>query len=255
MQARGGSLLLVVLGAVLIGCVPDAENTQGDFGPEAYSFDIEGMRFTCGDAIAIGHSGSVFEQLPEEWPVVCGASNDPAPLTGDLRVTSRIELDMGEYSGPANCESNESDNRCIGPVFVIRPEVGGARFLESTNGGGSQARTKIELQPGKYRLQAQMVWGHPSLILEAQIVIWPPCTADCEEGTLPCKIDQRCYYRSATSGHEDLEYCLSCLRQPPDACACWTLDGPRPDGWNCAWSLGTCGDIGEIGKCDAGICR
>lgn len=255
MRVRGGSLILVMLASASVGCGSDADNTLIDLGAETFLFDIEEMHFTCGEAVVVDQAGEVFDQLPEEWPVVCGASNDPPPLTGDLEVTARMELDTGEYLGPANCHQNVSGTSCIGPVFVIRPEVSGAKFLESTNGGESEARTKIELQPGKYRLQAKMLWGHPSLILEAQIVIWPSCNADCPEGSLPCKTDQRCYYRSSYAGYEDLEYCLSCLRRPSEECACWTIDGPRADGWNCEWSVGTCGDIGGIGKCEAGVCR
>lgn len=244
-----------MLGAVLLGCVSDGENAQNDLGTETYFFDIEGMRFTCGESTGVEHANEVFAQLPEEWPVVCGVSNSPPPLTGDLQVNARVELDASEFSGPANCHLNETETSCSGPVFVIRSDVEGAEFTETTNGGGSLAQTKIALQPGRYRLQARMLWGHPSLTLEAQIVIWPPCNAVCPEGSLPCKADQRCYFRSQYPGNEDVDYCLSCLGLQPAQCACWTIFGPRPDGWRCERNIGKCGDIGETGQCDAGICR
>jgi hypothetical protein len=255
MSGGPGLLLPVVLGAVLLGCVPEGENAQNDLGTETHFFDTAGMQFPCGQSIAVEHAGEFFARLPEEWPVVCGVSNNPPPLTGDLLVTARVELDASEFSGPANCHRNETGTSCSGPVFVIRPDVEGAEFLESSNTGESPAQTRIALQPGRYRFQARMLWGHPSLALEAQIVIWPPCNADCPQGSLPCKADQRCYFRSQYPGHEDVEYCLSCLGLQPEKCACWTIFGPRADGWSCDLNIGTCGDIGETGECEGGVCR
>lgn len=256
MLQRRGLELVAVVGILLVGCVGADESTGTDLGAEKFGFDIEQMRFTCGEATPVVDASEIFAQLPENWPIFCGVSNDPPPLTIDLLVASPIELDTTEYSGPANCDSNEAQTDCKGPVFVIRSDVKGVvNVIEQTEVGGRLSATKVELQQGTYRLEARMVWEHPSLYLEAQIVVWPGCSADCPEGSIPCKTDQTCYYRSSDPGYEDFEYCSSCLRRPANECACWTLDGPRADGSNCALSLATCGDIGVVGKCEGGVCR
>lgn len=256
MLQRRGSDLAAVVGILLVGCAGADENIGTDLGTENLGFDIEQMRFTCGEATRVGDASDIFAQLPDNWPIFCGVSSDPPPLTVDLRVDAPMELDATKYSGPANCDLNEANTSCNGPVFVVRSDVeGGANVIEQTNVGGRLSATKVELQPGTYRLEARMVWEHPSLYLEAQIVIWSACSADCPEGSIPCKTDQKCYYRSSDPGYEDFEYCSSCLRRPAKECACWTLDGPRADGWNCQLSLQPCGDIGVVGKCEAGVCR
>jgi hypothetical protein len=167
------------------------------------------------------------------------ASRVTLPTCGAISCTP-LDIHLGDANGTC-LETTEASDAGPGPACT--------RFRVSS--GASFRILEVNLLGGFFGAQ------RPTLLT------LPTCKAPCAADQRSCPSYNVCMpavepniFPGGELGREmrsaQGSYCATCLGQTRAQCACFTFDGPKPEGTPCSYD--TSDDTAEIGFCRAGRC-
>ena len=190
---------------------------------------------------------ALLEKESPVWPARKPDMPGPWPVAPEFRVATPLDL-TAEAVPVGQCSG------CVigSPRFRVDASVPGATALDVQEGEQGLLPTRVRLASGRYRLRGT-IDASTSGTLVPVVAVLPGCGEPCPDGWWRCPVDGACHDPSAeTEERAGTTYCLECLGQPIEACACWTPSGTRTDGSPCPGPDPA--KVGAVSSCLGGKC-
>jgi hypothetical protein len=185
----------------------------------------------------------VFAEL--DWTPPRGSPPGWSTPSGDLRIPGTVILESGQIPRDPSCLERDE---CRPRVVLAMPsaDLPGVRCTRTLELDTETFCDRLELRDtlvrwraGRWSMPPWTAWTIP------MVQLLPACATPCPPGHRRCPTDQTCW-------RTDEEYCLGCLHEAPDLCACREANGERPDRAPCRFMVSR--DRMLEGQCRQGRC-